>query len=169
MKIQEAIRVRQVLNLYRERYFDLIVLHFHEKLGAEHGITLYYTWVKTALQTPGLVAKDARPSSHRKARLRPPLPGVLLRADASTHSWIPGLEVRQDLIGVLDDATQQNLLRPVCPLGEYADYDGCSESPHRAARPLMRPLHRSSQPLCDHPHPGAKPPSAAAAFWPNPD
>src|SRR5665213_375183 len=30
--------VERVLGLYRERYFDLNVLHFHEKLGAEHGI-----------------------------------------------------------------------------------------------------------------------------------
>jgi transposase len=100
-------RVRQVLSLYRERYFDLNVLHFHEKLVAEHRIMLSYTWVKTALQTAGLVAKDARHSPHRKARPRRPLPGMLLHADASTHAWIPGLEGTQDLIAVLDDATSE--------------------------------------------------------------
>lgn len=99
--------VRQVLTLYRERYFDLNVLHFHEKLRAEHGIRLSYTWVKTALQTAGLVAKEARRSPHRKARPRRPLPGMLLHADASTHAWIPGLEGTQDLIVVLDDATSE--------------------------------------------------------------
>ena len=31
--------------------------HFHEKLQAEHGIELSYTWVKQALQGPGLVAR----------------------------------------------------------------------------------------------------------------
>jgi len=100
-------RVRQVLTLYRERYFDLNVLHFHEKLAAEHGITLSYTWVKTALQTAGLVAKDTRRSPHRKARPRRPLPGMLLHADASTHAWIPGRQDTQDLIVVLDDATSE--------------------------------------------------------------
>jgi transposase len=40
--------VGQVLTLYRAQYFDLNVLHFHEKLRAKHGITLSYTWVKTA-------------------------------------------------------------------------------------------------------------------------
>jgi len=97
--------VQQVLTLYRERYFDCNVLHFHEKLQTLHGIPLSYTWVKTALQTAGLVAKDARRSPHRKARPRRPLPGMLLHADASTHAWIPGLEGAQDLIAVLDDAT----------------------------------------------------------------
>lgn len=97
--------LRQVLTLYRERYFDFNVLHFHEKLVAEHGIGLSYAWVKTALQAAGLVAKEARRGPHRKARPRRPLPGMLLHTDASTHAWIPEQEGMQDLIVVLDDAT----------------------------------------------------------------
>ena len=97
--------VRQVLTLYRERYFDCNVLHFQEKLRGVHRIPLSYTWVKTALQTAGLVASEARRGTHRKARPRRPLPGMLLHADASTHPWVPGLEGAQDLIAVLDDAT----------------------------------------------------------------
>lgn len=31
--------------------------HFHETLQAEHGIELSYSWVKQALQGPGLVAR----------------------------------------------------------------------------------------------------------------
>src|SRR5438552_7479251 len=42
-------RVAQVLGLYRDRYFDLNVRHFHEKLQHEHQIALSYTWVKLAL------------------------------------------------------------------------------------------------------------------------
>src|SRR5271154_7616410 len=42
--------VEKVFALYREKYFDLNVRHFHEKLEAEHGIELSYTWVKQALQ-----------------------------------------------------------------------------------------------------------------------
>ncbi|MGH7473594.1 MAG: helix-turn-helix domain-containing protein, partial [Candidatus Methylomirabilales bacterium] len=99
--------VRQVLTLYREQYFDLNVLHFHEKLRTGHGIDLSYTWLKTALQTAGLVAKESRRGTHRKARPRRPLPGMLLHTDASTHAWIPGLEGTQDLIAVLDDATSE--------------------------------------------------------------
>lgn len=60
--------VRQVLTLYWERYFDYNVLHCHEKLQTVHGITLSYTWVKTALQTAGLVARETRRGTHRKAR-----------------------------------------------------------------------------------------------------
>src|SRR5229473_2177161 len=39
-------QVEQVLGLYRERYHDLNVRHFHEKLSEEHQIELSYTWVK---------------------------------------------------------------------------------------------------------------------------
>ena len=49
--------VEQVLRLYRERYFDFNVKHFVEKLHEEHQIELSYTWVKTALQTAGLVQR----------------------------------------------------------------------------------------------------------------
>jgi transposase len=47
--------VEKVLGLYREKYFDLNVRHFHEKLREEHGIGLSYMWVKLALQGAGLV------------------------------------------------------------------------------------------------------------------
>ena len=40
----------QVLGLYRDRYYDLNIRHFHEKLREEHGIELSYTWVQKALQ-----------------------------------------------------------------------------------------------------------------------
>ena len=38
--------LEEVLRLYRERYFDLNVRHFHEKLVAEHGLSVSYTWTK---------------------------------------------------------------------------------------------------------------------------
>ena len=53
----------KILQLYREKYFDFNVRHFHEKLGAEHGITLSYSWVKEALQGAGLVARGPQTGS----------------------------------------------------------------------------------------------------------
>src|SRR5208283_1249819 len=57
--------VEQVLGLYRDRYFDLNVQHFHEKLGAQHGIRLSYSWVKQALQGAGLVGRERKRGVHR--------------------------------------------------------------------------------------------------------
>ncbi len=80
-------RVEQVLGLYRDRYFDLNVQHFHEKLGAQHGIHLSYTCVKQALQGAVLVARGRKRGVHRKRRERRPLPGMLLHIDGSRHRW----------------------------------------------------------------------------------
>ena len=43
----------EVLRLYQERYFDLSMRHFHEKLKEEHSIELSYTWVKQACKELG--------------------------------------------------------------------------------------------------------------------
>ncbi len=99
--------VEKVLVLYRERYFDLNVKHFVEKLREEHQIQLSYTWVKTALQTAGLVERYRKRGAHHKKRERRPLPGMMLHVDGSRHQWIPGLESYQDLIVVFDDATSE--------------------------------------------------------------
>lgn len=98
--------VEHVLRLYRERYFDLNVQHFHEKLREEHQIDLSYTWVKQALQGAGLVAREAKRGVHRKRRERRPVPGMLLHIDGSRHQWFQD-ERWYDLIVILDDATSQ--------------------------------------------------------------
>jgi transposase len=96
----------RVLALYRERYFDFNVRHFHEKLREEHGIALSYTWVKLALQGAGLVRRARRRGVHRRRRPRRPLPGMLLHLDGSSHAWL-GDSRRYDLLVVLDDATSE--------------------------------------------------------------
>lgn len=98
--------VEQVLGLYRERYPDLNVRHFHEKLREEHGIEISYTWVKEALQAAGMVKKRKRRGGHRRRRERRPLPGMLLHLDGSKHAWFQD-ERYYDLITVLDDATSE--------------------------------------------------------------
>jgi transposase len=61
---------KEVLRLYQEKYFDLNIRHFHEKLREAHGIELSYTWVQPALQRAGL-SEEARaawaaPAARRK-------------------------------------------------------------------------------------------------------
>lgn len=98
--------VEKVLRLYREKYFDFSVKHFVDKVHEEHDIGLSYTWIKTALQTAGLVAKSPKRGKHRKKRERRPLPGMMLHVDGSTHAWLGGRE-QQDLIALLDDASNE--------------------------------------------------------------
>ena len=98
--------VETVLALYRERYFDLNVAHFHEKLLAQHHIDLSYSWVKQALQGAGLVAREPKRGVHRKRRERRPLPGMMLHIDGSRHQWFQD-DRWHDLIVVSDDATSE--------------------------------------------------------------
>ncbi len=98
--------VEEVLRLYQEKYFDLNVRHFHEKLVEHEAIQLSYTWVKLALQGAGLVKKGRKRGVHRKRRPRRPLPGMLLHLDGSRHRWFQD-ESWQDLIAVQDDATSR--------------------------------------------------------------
>src|SRR6202142_2742232 len=98
--------LERVLELYREKYFDLNLRHFHEKLASEHQIGFSYSWVKGVLQGAGLVARGRKRGVHRKRRLRRPLPGMLLHIDGSHHRWFQD-ERWYDLIVVLDDATSE--------------------------------------------------------------
>ena len=98
--------VEQVLGLYQEKYYDLNVRHFREKLDEEHGIQLSYTWVYQALVGAGLVQKRRKRGKHRRRRARRPLPGMLLHVDGSKHQWFND-ERWYDLIVLLDDATSE--------------------------------------------------------------
>jgi transposase InsO family protein len=96
----------QILLLYREKYFDFSVRHFHEKLRENHRIPYSYTCIKLLLQGAGLVLKAPKRGLHRRKRERRPMTGLLLHIDASTHRWFGG-EQHHDLIVVLDDATSE--------------------------------------------------------------
>jgi len=100
-------QLERVLTLYREKYFDFNVRHFHEKLRDDHVITLSYTWVKNALQEAGLVARAKKRGRHHKRRPRRPLPGMMLHIDGSTHAWLGSDHGKFDLVTLMDDATSE--------------------------------------------------------------
>lgn len=102
----EAAEVERVLTLYRERYHDLNMRHFHEKLEADHDIRYSYSWVRNVLQGAGLVRKSRSRPKHRKRRPRKPLPGMMLHIDGSHHRWFQD-DRWYDLIVILDDATSE--------------------------------------------------------------
>ena len=96
----------KVLALYQEKYFDLNVRHFQEKLREEEQIELSYTWIYQALLGAGLVQKRRKRAPHRRRRERRPLPGMLLHIDGSKHRWLND-DRWYDLIVILDDATSE--------------------------------------------------------------
>lgn len=100
--------LQTILELYRTTYDGFNVTHFHEKLQKYHHITRGYTFVKTALQTAGLVPKSPSRGKHRRRRPRKPLIGMMLHLDGSSHEWIPDLPGQFfDLLVLMDDATNE--------------------------------------------------------------
>ena len=101
-----AEELERMLGLFRDKYADFTVKHFHEQLQKRHGYVLGYTVTKLALHAAGLVRKAPTRSAHRKKRPRRPLRGMLLHQDGSRHVWIEGLPA-MDLIVTMDDATSE--------------------------------------------------------------
>ena len=103
-RVHEEIR-EKVATLFREKYFDFNVKHFHEKLRSEHGVRQSYPWTKNFLQEIGLVEKHTKRDPHRKKRERRPLEGMLIHLDGSEHKWRGEGYPKWDLLATLDDAT----------------------------------------------------------------
>src|ERR1700716_3708739 len=98
--------LERMLGLFRDKYADFMVKHFHEQLQKRHGYGLGYTVTKLALHAAGWVRKAPKRSAPRKKRPRRPLRGMLLHQDGSRHAWIEGLSA-MDLIVTMDDATSE--------------------------------------------------------------
>ena len=98
--------VERMLGLYRDKYADFTVKHFHEHLQKRHGYKLGYTVTKLNLHRAGLVRPAPKRSAHRKKRPRRPMRGMMLHQDGSRHVWVEGLP-SMDLIVTMDDATSE--------------------------------------------------------------
>ena len=97
--------VEQVFGLYREKYFDLNVRHFHEKLRESTDRAELHLGEAGAAGS-GAGGEGRKRGVHRKRRARRPLPGMLLHIDGSRHQWFQD-ERWYDLIVILDDATSE--------------------------------------------------------------
>ena len=96
--------LERMLGLYRDKYADFTVKHFHEQLVKRHNYVLGYTVTKLTLHGAGLVRPARKRSAHRKKRPRRPMRGMMLHQDGSRHAWLEG-QPALDLIVTLDDAT----------------------------------------------------------------
>ena len=98
--------LERMLGLYRDKYADFTVKHFHEQMQKRHNYTLGYTVTQSHLHRAGLVRPAPKRSARRKKRPRRPMRGMMLHQDGSRHAWIEGLPA-MDLIVTMDDATSE--------------------------------------------------------------
>src|SRR6185369_10819833 len=140
------------LALYRDKYPDFNVRHFHEKLREVEGIQLSYSWVKQALQGAGLVVRRRKRGPHRRRRPRRPLPGMLLHIDGSKHRWFQD-DRYYDLLVILDDATsriyyaqlvaEESTRTVMTALREVIERQGCSARSTAIVRATSSSLPRA--------------------------
>jgi len=117
--------VMALVDLYRAKYFDWNVSHFHDQYR-ERGGTRSYTWVKNELQQAQVVSRGKRKGRHRKRREASALPGMMIHQDGSTHEWVPGQ--KWDLISTMDDATNEHYSLFFCAEeGTASSFQGVTE------------------------------------------
>lgn len=93
--------------IYRQKYYDLSVRHFIEKL---HEIEQWehipsYTTVRSILLKANLISrKNKRPRKSHRRRKRYAKEGLMIQIDGSHHHWIPGHKPFC-LTAAIDDAT----------------------------------------------------------------
>ena len=96
----------QVLKLYQEKYYDLNVRHFREKLRDEHGIDLKLHMDLPGTAGSGVGAEAAETGAASAAAGASAPSGMLLHIDGSKHQWFND-DRWYDLIVILDDATSE--------------------------------------------------------------
>ena len=117
--------VTALVDLYRAKYFDWNVSHFHDQYR-EQGGTRSYTWVKKELQQAQVVSRSKRKGRHRKRREASALPGMMIHQDGSTHEWVSGQ--KWDLISTMDDATNEHYSLFFCDEeGTTSSFQGIKE------------------------------------------
>lgn len=111
--------VQRFLQLYRQHYAGFNARHFHDIARREHGVTLSYTYVKTALQRAGLLPKHRARGRHRRRREPRPCFGELVHLDGSRHRWLALCPAQyHTLIVAVDDATKRLLYAQFVDGGE---------------------------------------------------
>jgi len=111
--------VQRVLQLYRQHYGGFNARHFHDTARREHGGSLSYTYVKTALQRAGLLPKHRARGRHRRRREPRPCFGELVHLDGSRHRWLAWCPAPyHTLIVAVDDATKRVLYAELIEGGE---------------------------------------------------
>lgn len=99
----------KILSVYREKYVDFGPTLASEKLAEDDQLTVHCETLRLWLKAEGLWLPRRDRKTHRKQRARRPRFGELLQLDGSIHAWLPGIEKKQCLMNMVDDATSKTL------------------------------------------------------------
>lgn len=98
-----------VLALYEEKYWDFGPTLASEKLLEDDKLKIHAETLRLWLKAAGLWQPKRQRKAHRSRRARRSRFGELLQMDGSIHAWFTGLETKQCLMNLIDDATGKTL------------------------------------------------------------
>jgi transposase len=100
---------KSVIALFKEKYWDFGPTLAAEKLEEDDTIKLSAETLRTWLKLEGLWLPKRKRKAHRSRRARRSRFGELLQMDGSIHAWFTGIETKQCLMNLIDDATGKTL------------------------------------------------------------
>jgi transposase len=100
---------QKILQAYRERYRDFGPTFASEKLAENEHIIIHHETLRLWLKEAGLWQPRRMRKAYRKQRERRARFGELVQLDGSIHAWFDGIEKKQCLMNMVDDATGRTL------------------------------------------------------------
>ena len=105
-----SLKIKQtVLALYDEKYWDYGPTLAAEKLLEDDKFKVHAETLRLWLKEAGIWQPKRQRKAHRSRRARRAKFGELLQLDGSIHAWFEGIEKKQCLMNMVDDATGKTL------------------------------------------------------------
>ncbi len=104
-----AEKKQKIIKLYEEKYMDFGPTFAAEKLLEEDGMEVNPETLRLWLKSCDLWKSSRKRKQHRSRRARRQRYGEMLQLDGSIHSWFDGVDKKQCLMNMVDDATGRTL------------------------------------------------------------
>jgi transposase len=98
-----------VIKLYAEKYIDFGPTFASEKLEEDDGLQVHPETLRLWLKKEGLWSRHRKRKCYRSRRDRRARFGEMLQLDGSIHEWFYGIDGKQCLMNMVDDATGKTL------------------------------------------------------------
>lgn len=99
----------RVIKLYATKYPGFGPTLASEKLEEEDGLKVHTETLRLWLKQEGLWSRHRKRKAYRSRRARRSCFGDMLQLDGSIHAWFEGVEEKQCLMNMVDDATSKTL------------------------------------------------------------
>jgi transposase len=104
-----AVYRKSIIKAYEESYLGFGPTLASEKLLEDYGLRVGSETLRLWLKNEGIWGRHRKRKGYRSHRARRPRFGELLQLDGSIHAWFDGIQEKQCLMNMVDDATGKTL------------------------------------------------------------